>query len=813
MQRSFHFSSRGFSNLCLHCRRSALQRNSHFGTRCLCSPTQTLFLPPDAPSNAHKAPANPSFVQEVLDLPTASAILKGRAKEGEEKSDRKDRFSVESENVDVFGLPIVEKGKDPHIKKTFSTGTSSNSTSVGEESNTHQGNCRTASTLSPSPLPSSRLRDASLSKSPRVKKIFFDEKEGISSELGGFGHYAGSITAFMDPEKQKKENHFLRGSGGGSGPLPCEVAEAQERSMRSQQVYATSMQEVIEKGGSLPSPRKQSDTGENVSKGSESGAPRVQLAEARKPPAFLASGAEAVFGRSSSFPPTSSMLPGASAEKVKKNASPSSLPSTSTEETSLRKGMKRKDSPSASPSSTSSPSLPSPTTSAGASEKLSNPEWTKEAEDYYRSLPNNPLSKEEMWSRIQAASADKQERQHVKQKKEGKRGDEGVSHRITFSPSTALPSTSEATLNIAEIDMMKMKEELKEHDRWHYQLGLYAFKDEAESTIWRRHKWEEEEEGRVIIARQRRYDYYTMWSLAMALNKARWSMLEVNSQRGVKTTGAGMKLLFWKEAIRGILQSGTTSGASFTDSHPVLQPFARVVARHPKLTKAFVRGFTDARLRTLQQPANMQQLFDHFDKFYGYFYNSLLEVTQLQDEAAEHALLHIGRANGLTQHCVMFWKKYATLGVTLLPADMCADHCVHLGLLKRLSLASRDRAVRRLLCDVMGVAKTEMLHAEKLAKDIHPKTWPILMECFYPNYYLQFLQKRDFNVSAMFADYNIDNMGFIWFRIKKRLEWQREQSVVKLLSDSAPVPIVNRPIFYRGSQYKMATHTRGSLPK
>lgn len=763
---------------------------------------------------------NPSFVRDdVLDLPTVSVIATRGTKEGADSSEMKGRLSVESENPDLFRRPTGEKGKDPHEKQSFSTGTSSNSTSsVVEESKTHKRNCGTVPKSTLSSLPSFKPRDDSISGAPRVKKIFFDEKEGISSELGGFGHYAGSITAFMDPHKQNTESRFLRGGGGDSGPLPCEVAEAQERAMRAQQVYATSIQEVIEKGGSLPSPRKQRDTGENISERSKMDASHVQLAVARKPPAFLASGAEAVFGRSSPSLPFSSTLPDATAEKAKTNACSPSLLSTSTEKKPLQKGGSNKDPLPVSLPSTSSPRSPTPVTSAGDSEKLSNPEWIKEAEDYYRSLPENPLSKEEMWSRIQAASADKQERVQVKRsglrgKEEGKKGDEGVKDRNTFSTSSALPSTAEATLNIAEIDMMKMKEELKEHDPWHYQLGLYAFKDEGETTFWGRDKWAEEEEGGVLIARQRRYDYYTMWSLAMALNKARWSMLEVNSQRGVKTTGAGMKLLFWKEAIRGILQSGSTSGATFTDSHPVLQPFARVVARHPKLTKAFVRGFTDARLRTLQQPANMQQLFDHFDKFYGYFYNSLLEVTQLQDEAAEHALLHIGRANGLTQHCVMFWKKYATLGVTLLPADMCADHCVHLGLLKRLSLASRDRAVRRLLCDVMGVAKTEMLHAEKLVKDIHPKTWPILMECFYPNYYLQFLQKRDFNVSAMFADYNIENMGFIWFRIKKRLEWQREQSVMKLLSDSAPVPIINRPIFYRGSQYKMATHIRGSLPK
>lgn len=751
-----------------------------------------------------------------------------------------------------------------------------------------------------SSLPSSSYATtSSVSAMPRVKKIFFDKDEGLSPELGGFGHYAGSITAFMDPDRQKTESNRLGKGGGGMGssPLPCEVAEAQERAMRAQQVHAASIEEVIQKGGSLPSPKRRASGAYGLGQGDGAeGTPCIQLSSARKPPSFLQNGAEAALGhsisRSSSSSSSSTRFLGATspagnvAEVKKSSCSPlssqgvertarpwvkksegvkdggsserqhqdgvRSFASTFSSASSITTASFASSSPTGTPSGSneskrengridgstilspdataastkmSSSFSPSSSLSTSTSETPFSPDWTKEAEDYYRSLPKNPLTKEEMWERIQAANADKQERLQVGRNgirertnnKDAGNGGGPISHLSSpFSSSssqTSSFSSSGVALDIAEVDMIKMREELKEHDRWHYELGEYAFKDEEEETkFWFRGKLLEEEEGRVMVARQRRYDYYTMWSLAMALNKARWNMLEVHSQRGVKTTGAGMKLLFWKEAIRGILQSGSTTGTNFTDSHPVLQPFSRVVSRHPKLTKAFVRGFTDARLRTLQQPANMQQLFDHFDKFYGYFYNTLLEVTQLQDEAAEHALVHIGRATGLTQHCVMFWKKYAALGVTLLPADMCADHCVHLGLLKRLSLASRDRAVRRLLCDVMGVAKTEMLHAEKLAKDIHPKTWPILMECLYPNYYLNFLQKRDFNVSAMFADYNIENMGFIWFRIKKRLEWQREQSIAKLLSDAAPVPILNRPIFYRGSAYKMATHTRGSVP-
>lgn len=130
----------------------------------------------------------------------------------------------------------------------------------------------------------------------------------------------------------------------------------------------------------------------------------------------------------------------------------------------------------------------------------------------------------------------------------------------------------------------------------------------------------------------------------------------------------------------------------------------------------------------------MQRLFDHVDKFYGYFFNSLLEVSNVKDDTAEHVILHIGRATGLANHCVMFWRKYARIGSTVLPADLCAENHVNLALLKNILRASRDRAVRRLLFDVMCIAKDKVLHARKLAKDVPPTAWPIVMVCLYPNY-------------------------------------------------------------------------------
>lgn len=553
------------------------------------------------------------------------------------------------------------------------------------------------------------------------------ESEGISSGLSGFGVHGGSISAFMKSPAEKEATEI--GKKEGERTLLCDLAGSPAALQAAQDAYMLS----VSTSGKLPSPReKRAAIGPLPEKPVPPSFPRNGQGSApsslprRKPPPVLH---EPLQVQRKTLPATKEKLVAAKISTMEVSAASTSQVASEEDPTS----------PSSSPPFA----------------KLR----MQEAADYYRSLPKNELTKEEMWARINASNADRAE-------------------------------ATGTALGVNDVDYLKMEEELRDYDILHYRIGEIAYTDENV-----------------------RRDYYALWNLAMSLNKARWTMLEVHSQRGVKTTGAGMKLLFWKESINGIMEKSRMAAGQFTDSHPVLRPFAAAVERNPQMTKAFVRGFTDARLRVIQQPGNVQQLFDHFDKFYGYFFNSLLEVTHVKDEAAEHIMMHIGRATGLTNHCVMFWKKYARLGFTMLPADLCADNHVNLALLKNIPLASRDRAVRKLLFDVMSIAKDEMLQAEKIAKNVPEKAWPIVMECMYANYYLGFLQRREFNVSAMFADYNIENAGFAWYRLKKRWEWERHQSIKRLVSEPAPIPVIETSLFHRGSQYKMASGIGQTLPQ
>ncbi|KAG5488770.1 hypothetical protein JIQ42_00387 [Leishmania sp. Namibia] len=581
-----------------------------------------------------------------------------------------------------------------------------------------------------------RASAAAATSSPTVKpqSIRLSRDIGISEGFEGISVYAGSISAFMKPARKKAETSLGTSS---SGAQPCDQSAIQA-------AHADHMASVA-MAGKLPSPshagtethRHALEQVAHTSSLPRRAPPAALNATPRKPPMSLTADSKAL----NSPPSTSLARPPAAAGADGETARPAaSAPdmSFSHPQSGSAKGASR--------------------VAALGSRIIRD----KEATDYYRSLPQNELSKEDMWRRINEASADRAE----------------------------AAEAAGTVIGSAEVDYLKLEDELRNFDLFHYRVGEMAYPD-----------------------KEMRRDYYAMWNLAMSLNKARWGMLEVHSQRGMKTTGAGMKLIFWKESVGAIMEKRKMSTGQFTDSHPVLRPFAAAVERNPHMTKAFVRGFTDARLRVIQQPGNVQQLFDHFDKFYGYFFNSLLEVTHVKDDATEHLMTHIGRATGLTNHCVMFWKKYARLGFTMLPADLCADNHVNLGLLRNIPLASRDRAVRSLLFDVMCIVKDEMLHARKVAKDVPPKAWPIVMECLYANYYLGFLQRRNFNVSAMFADHNIENAGFAWYRLKKRWEWERYQSIERLVDESAPLPYINTSFAHRGSHYKMASGVSPGAPQ
>ena len=574
----------------------------------------------------------------------------------------------------------------------------------------------------------------------KPRGLHFDREAGISTDLKGIGVYAGSISAFMkSPEEKKAAPGF--GAGLDSGRLPCEDPSSSAALQAIQADYMAS----VAKTGKLPSPRRQLDARFTAATPLHSSSATAD-AHAGHSHAHGEPHAHTHGAATAATPAPQAAAAARGPSSLPRRAPPSMLNTTP-----------RKPPATLSIDRNAKASAPFPAgAEAGAKASKTKSEGppvmhSKEASDYYKSLPQNELTKEEMWQRINAAHAD----------------------RAEANPAPIAP---------LDVDYLKMEEEMREFDLFHYRIGEMAYPDETT-----------------------RRNYYALWNLAMSLNRARWAMLEVHSQRGMKTTGAGMKLVFWKESVGAIMEKRRMNAGQFTDSHPVLRPFAAAVEQTPHMTKAFVRGFTDARLKVIQQPGNVQQLFDHFDKFYGYFFNSLLEVTNVKDEAAEHAMTHIGRATGLTNHCVMFWKKYARLGFTMLPSDICADNHVNLALLKNIPLASQDRAVRKVLFDVMCIVKDEMMHAQKIAKDVPPKAWPIVMECLYANYYLGFLQRREFNVSAMFADHNIENAGFTWYRLKKRWEWERYQSIERLLDESAPIPFIGTSFAHRGSKYKMAS--------
>lgn len=318
-----------------------------------------------------------------------------------------------------------------------------------------------------------------------------------------------------------------------------------------------------------------------------------------------------------------------------------------------------------------------------------------------------------------------------------------------------------------EIEYLRLEKLLKEEDKYHWRIGQLGFDDE-----------------------QMRNDYYALHVIALQLNKARWLAVDVQAQKGKQTTGANVRGMFWKESLHGIIDKGRMVEGQFVDSHPTLRPFADCVRRN-RLTKAFLRGFVDSRLKNQPQPANMKQLFDYFDKSYGYFYNSQLEVLGIRrNDAAEHIMTHIGRANGLTQHCVLLWREYARRGTTMLPADICADNHVNLALLKNIPLATVDRPVRRALAEVMFHVRSEMDHVRALAPLVPTKMWPLLMEAFLPNYYINFLEKNDFDVTRWLVESHVMSPGLLWFTYKQMWRWSREKSIPDLVSDVAPVPLI-----------------------
>lgn len=315
---------------------------------------------------------------------------------------------------------------------------------------------------------------------------------------------------------------------------------------------------------------------------------------------------------------------------------------------------------------------------------------------------------------------------------------------------------------VNELEYMRLEKELKTEDRFHWRIGQLGIDDE-----------------------QLRNDYYAIHILALKLNKCRWYMMDIANKKGQSTTAIGMRGLFWKESCGAIIEAGKMTRGQFVDSHPVLRPFGEAMQRR-RFTKAFCRGFVESRLKIMDQPANMKQLFDHFDRFHGHFLCMQLELLGVKSEVAEHIMIHIGRAIGITQHCVMLWRDYARLGRTMLPADTCAENHVNLSLLRSLRLATQDRCVRRVLLEVMNQVKSEMRHVRQLIPLYPTAAWPLLLEAVYPCYYLGFLERMEFDITKRFSDQNHYTYGFYWHMQKTLMRWSRTKDLSVFVAEDVP---------------------------
>eukprot|EP00760_Papus_ankaliazontas_P015151 PhM_4_TR16374/c0_g1_i2/m.77388/K18163/NDUFAF6; NADH dehydrogenase [ubiquinone] 1 alpha subcomplex assembly factor 6 len=313
------------------------------------------------------------------------------------------------------------------------------------------------------------------------------------------------------------------------------------------------------------------------------------------------------------------------------------------------------------------------------------------------------------------------------------------------------------------VDYYKAEANVKEEDRFHWRLATYMFDDF-----------------------DMRLQYFALYSLMLSLNKAKWVMIDVSSKKQSGKLGAGIRQAFWQESLSSIIENSSMPHGEFVDGHPTLRTFAQM-HKHHKFTKHFARNFVNARLKLpFQQPGNVRQLADYYEKAYSNFFHMMLEMLGIRgDTVAEHVASHIGKAVGITQQSVLLWRHYARKGICMLPADVCSEYNVNYSLVCNLALSTHDSGVKRVLFDLMGTVREELKQAREMIHDFPAAGWPILMETLLPNYYIQFLLKHDFDVTKWFSEDFIYTPGFYWYAMKKMSAWSRNHDFVALLEEDA----------------------------
>jgi len=198
-----------------------------------------------------------------------------------------------------------------------------------------------------------------------------------------------------------------------------------------------------------------------------------------------------------------------------------------------------------------------------------------------------------------------------------------------------------------------------------------------------------------------------------------------------------MRLDWWKDAIKLIYKG-------IPPEHPVTKALFESIQNF-RLTQSWFLKLIDQRNRDIEnQPIrNIQDIENYAENSASVLLYLGLECLGVRNLDADHAVSHIGKANGISilLRATPYHNKRR---ICYLPLDIMAKHSVSQEDLFRNSFVP-DR-LREVIYDVASVANDHLRKSRELNKEIPKEALPALQSSAISDIFLTNLRKTNFNI-------------------------------------------------------------------
>lgn len=227
-----------------------------------------------------------------------------------------------------------------------------------------------------------------------------------------------------------------------------------------------------------------------------------------------------------------------------------------------------------------------------------------------------------------------------------------------------------------------------------------------------------------------------MYKYLKLINK---SLKNKFSQVSEDTIGK-MKLKFWHDSI----DKCYSSEQSYVEDNPVLTELKRTISQ-TKLTKSFLKRLVTSRDR----PKNLgflttKQMEDYSEQTVSSLYYLLLEVWGVKDLNVDHAISHLGKAQGLTNllRAIPYRGRNEALNI---PQEVLMKHGVSQERVIRDKAG--DKGVEECVFEIASIAHQHLEKSRNLSDKVPKEVRQIFLASFAVERYLERLRRAQFRLT------------------------------------------------------------------